>query len=140
MSKRPEVVEKIVSALAHNQYAPDRCSYPLTYGDARALHVYLCELESEIKGDDCTIEDLNHQIAGFKAEVARLEKLVPRRDVVTVVRDLAPAMHESAIRNALINLGWTPPPVKGAAVNDPADDTEEDLGGLTGAELSGCGS
>lgn len=132
MSKRPEVVEKIDSALARNKYAPDWCKYPLTYGDVRPLLAYLCELESEIKGDDCTIEDLNHQIAGFKAEVARLEKLVPRRDVVTVVRDLAPAMHESAIRNALINLGWTPP-----AVKEPAEHIEEDLGGLTGDELSG---
>jgi len=66
----------------------------------------------KVHGDSIVARDA--EIAELRAAVDRLSDELQanrRGETVRVEYNLAPAQHESAIRNKLIEMGWTPPHV-----------------------------
>lgn len=69
-------------------------------------------LEVHGKGDMCWYQDYEDMVRSMQAEMDRMtDRLMAlsKGETVRVEYDLSPAMHESAVRSKLIELGWTPP-------------------------------
>ena len=65
----------------------------------------IAELETGKAFDKAKIAELKLTIAELQREL----KAIRANQTVTVEYDLSPAMTESALRDKLIELGWTPP-------------------------------
>lgn len=69
---------------------------------APALQAHLVNAYSKIVESDKLIEQQQKRIDELEAQLGKINNKC-------VVYDLEPAQHESAIRDHLIKLGWTPP-------------------------------